>query len=1160
MAPAEPPLGALVEVPAGRGLVRFCGGTSFSAGRWVGIELSEANGKNDGTVQGIKYFTCKPNYGVFVRPSQVKTISLEPQPVLAVITQPAPSLRPALGHHRTGSTGLARGPSVRTVPSSPGRTAPSSPRASSPAKPSTNGSSFTSPLLSLTTSQRTQDDQEVQELRAKIRVLEAKRADDARHVRELETRLSEAESFVALRPKLQAKLSSQQTELITTRRELADAQQLAQMAESRIVDAQEQLEMAMLDKEMAEERAEMAEAELEEVKENLAIVEVELQVLKEGGAEEVTETPVKQSLAYIQLEKQNERLKEALIRLRDISQETEQEQRRRIAEMEKDVTNLDELQAQYEEALYKLTNAEIQVEELKAQLDDALGAEEMLVQLTERNLMLGEKIEEMRITIEDLEALKELNDELEENHMETEKTMQEDLDARDAQIREQASKINALEEACQDLESTIMQFRELVLQLQTELDSLRAETQTAQHESATAASQTAAMMSLNLKLQSSASKNQARYIDLEVKKIEAREARELLNIIQPYLPQVYVESDMDATNCYLLFQRLALKVDLVNTVVAQTHNLPDSLSGPVSDVMVGVCEMRGRLSSLSTTCRRFAAILRKCDVESFLNIGRIYPEIAPMEKRIDMHIDLLRREEFRELECVNDALKMQSQFDHLAETYFNEYEFDLGERELGLALAIDHDLDTFAASIGLIKTAVSAIMKDEDVDLETGDVDTEAEFFAPLQRLLDQCRSAKVLRRKLTKRLDDLTQDSAALKVHLVPQLQALNNIVPELLNFGISLAGRNVMPYLNDVRSAKAPFKLSTVLSYVKETAASTVGKDRKDDIASWESVSEFFNQVMKDAGALLPLVLETENIVKISGTAPWVLRIEDIKAATAINVEAERKVAQLNDEMQALVRTLKSKDQHIQESSVKIELMDRRMEAVKKQADTIIDLENELNKARKQERAYEEAMEQLQADLDSLEQDNAKLKTMANNAERQPSAAQPVEPESVPIEGSLETSYLLEQIDALRGTVRFLRTENSYLRGQDLLKEIESLPPLPAPITREPTPELVSSSLSDSDSDSDDLSSPPTLRTLSAESKLLYREVIKYTCSPRVVDLSAVRARRAEDGEKGVRPWIPKKKTPAYHVWERKMQGERLGKKLHGLLERTSALAASR
>ncbi len=46
--------------------------------------------------------------------------------------------------------------------------------------------------------------------------------------------------------------------------------------------------------------------------------------------------------------------------------------------------------AQYESTQIKLANAEVQVEDLKLQLDDALGAEEMLVQLTERNLMLGE--------------------------------------------------------------------------------------------------------------------------------------------------------------------------------------------------------------------------------------------------------------------------------------------------------------------------------------------------------------------------------------------------------------------------------------------------------------------------------------------------------------------------------------------------------------------------------------------------------------------------------------------------------------------------------------------------------------------------------------------------------------------------------------------------
>lgn len=167
------------------------------------------------------------------------------------------------------------------------------------------------------------------------------------------------------------------------------------------------------------------------------------------------------------------------------------------------------------------------------------------------------------------------------------------------------------------------------------------------------------------------------------------------------------------------------------------------------------------------------------------------------------------------------------------------------------------------------------------------------------------------------------------------------------------------------------------------------------------------------------------------MTGTPPWVARIEEIKAALEVNVEAERKVAKLNDEMLGLMRTLKGKDQNIQEASVKIELMERRMEAAKKQAEVIANLEKELLDAKKQQREYEEAMEQLQVDLDSLEQDNAKLKTLTAGQEKQSmcsffffSAAltvgvvdiapgiQPIETENVAIEGSLETSYLLEQV----------------------------------------------------------------------------------------------------------------------------------------------------
>lgn len=55
--------------------------------------------------------------------------------------------------------------------------------------------------------------------------------------------------------------------------------------------------------------------------------------------------------------------------------------------------------AQLESTLIKLANADIQIEDLKIQLDDALGAEEMVVQLTERTLMLGEVTTVLRVNI-----------------------------------------------------------------------------------------------------------------------------------------------------------------------------------------------------------------------------------------------------------------------------------------------------------------------------------------------------------------------------------------------------------------------------------------------------------------------------------------------------------------------------------------------------------------------------------------------------------------------------------------------------------------------------------------------------------------------------------------------------------------------------------------
>lgn len=78
---SELQIGQAVELLDGRNaIVRYLGNPHFAAGDWVGVELEDASGKNDGAVKGQRYFDCLPSHGMFVKPTGIRIEEDEPTP------------------------------------------------------------------------------------------------------------------------------------------------------------------------------------------------------------------------------------------------------------------------------------------------------------------------------------------------------------------------------------------------------------------------------------------------------------------------------------------------------------------------------------------------------------------------------------------------------------------------------------------------------------------------------------------------------------------------------------------------------------------------------------------------------------------------------------------------------------------------------------------------------------------------------------------------------------------------------------------------------------------------------------------------------------------------------------------------------------------------
>ncbi|KAI9848959.1 MAG: hypothetical protein M1837_005848 [Sclerophora amabilis] len=803
-------VGQVVELPDGRiATVRYVGSTSFSAGEWIGLELQEATGKNNGTVQGEQYFDCAPAHGMFVRPSAATVIEQAPskmngkakdgnlngrsqRPVSGVTKRqsvaptagrrqsvqpasPSPASRPVPASRlsrspvkspvkQVGSAASSASSTARTsAPPVTNRSRPSMSNRQSTSQSSTSSTaprnsrqSLVGPMnrgrssnpvtpsavktpgnrLSLKPSQKaepkrpqadasdsnhqimeesengTQDEEapsavsgspaqspskvespvlsrssaasgnlvsraapsrgnssssatprapaastvtsrEVEDLKTKLRMMEKKRMEDRDKLKSLERVQAERDKFESIIGKLQAKYQPQQQEIVELKKQLKDAEARVEEVETHQAEHEVVVEMATLDREMAEETAEAVKTELEALKQKQEELELEVEVLREENEElgQEMSPEEKTSQGWLQMERNNERLRDALLRLREMTQQQEAELKDQVKSLEDDVQDMSGIKQQYELTNEKLLQSEADIEDLRQQLEIALGAEDMIEELTERNMNMSEQMEELRATIEDLESLKELNDELEYNHVENEKQMQVELDYKDVLLSENARRSAQYEETIEDSEYTISRFRDLVTNMQSDLEDMRASQQITETEAEELTSRSRAMMDLNMKLQVSASKTQVKTIDLELRRLEAQEAAEHLAIVQLFLPDSF-NSDRDSVLALLRFKRVEFKAQLMHGFVKDRIN-GQSSSGHEDDVFAA-CDVLDKLTWVSAMCDRFVNSIGGCSIEQFEKFEGALYELEPVERALNGWIDGLKRDEFKETQCASE--------------------------------------------------------------------------------------------------------------------------------------------------------------------------------------------------------------------------------------------------------------------------------------------------------------------------------------------------------------------------------------------------------------------------------------------------------------------------------------------------------------------------
>uniref|UniRef100_A0A665VFD1 Dynactin subunit 1 n=1 Tax=Echeneis naucrates TaxID=173247 RepID=A0A665VFD1_ECHNA len=1071
-----PKIGSVVEVTGKgqRGTVAYIGATLFASGKWVGVILDEPKGKNDGTVQGKRYFTCEENHGIFVRQSQIQVVE-EGYSATSPDTPESGTSKSCLAltlnilcqqaSRENLSSSLSGNVSEGGLSSNQGALG-------APVVPQPSGSPAATPGPVPATPSKEEESlrAQVKDLEEKLETLKMKRTEDKAKLKELEKHKIQLEQLQEWKTKMNTDFWNRQLcchhtclseALLHTSKfqEAREAQEAKDRYMEEMSDTADAIEMATLDKEMAEERAESLQVEVDTLKEKVEELCMDLEILRHEISEKGSDGAAS-SYHVKQLEEQNSRLKEALVRMRDLSASEKQEHVKLQKQMEKKNTELETLRAQKEKLQEKVKQAEATIDELKEQVDAALGSEEMVETLTERNLDLEEKVRELRETVTDLEAINEMNDELQENARETEMELREQLDLSGAKVREAEKRVEAAQETLADYQQTISKYRDLTTRLQDANRELISQ----QNANAEQVQQPPAEL-FDFKIKFAETKAYAKAIEMELRKMEVAQSNRQVTLLTSFMPDSFLHhgGDHDCILVLLLIPRLICKAELLSKQAQEKFDLNGNLEqgpglrGPPGEQRSFASGLVYSLNLLQATLHKYEQALNTCSVEVFKRMGTLYSEMNFHERSLDYFIDLLHKDQLDETVQVEPLTKAIKYYQQLYSVHLADLTEDCTVQLADHIKFTQSALDCMGVEVARLRAFLAPGQESSGLTVLLKDLDTS-------------CSDIRQFCKKIRRRMPgtDVVGVPAALNFGppvsetLTDCRRQLTRVVAVLQE--VAAAGAQMVASLAEQEGVNA-LKLEDFACKVVEQVYGSHGINGPECLR--QSCSSVIATMNKMATAMQEGEYDAD---KPQGKTPPVeMRAASVRAemtdAEGLGVKLEDRETVIKE----LKKSLKIKGEELSEANVRLSLLEKKLDTSTKDADERVEkiqtkLDENLSLLKKKEKEFEETMDALQADIDQLEAEKAELKQRINNQSKitiEGLRGPPASGIASIVQGSaggkllsimvtlqvVDSPLLRQQVEAQRLGIKHLKNENNRLKAEKMRAQLASLPPLCPP-----------------------------------------------------------------------------------------------------------------